>query len=296
MCATPKTLRLKKQQRSTTQSMKQIRRRRKVSFSSKVIIVENEDHNSSTVLQHSQNASSDNSTWYSLSELEDIKESVKEEAKKYRILSSKAVSSQPTQSSLVLPFRNCGVYKKMKYLVKVQQILDDDSSHSSSKKNIPEFRGLEGRIFVERQRNKSMAMTTVMEYQRRTEILIDEARKNHKSESDIELMKQTFATRLSTICVQLSQWALDEALSAARYDAEGIFALPSKRSDDENEMMKLVKKRSKWSETNSRSISTASSKRKLSSITNNNNISTWGQQQRQMKQPRLTMGDIYVPL
>lgn len=281
-------------------------RKRKVSFCSKVIIVDHsfEDPQSTSSIEQNQNTDTDShtyNTWYSLSELEDIKESVKEEAKKYRTLSSKAISSSPTQSSLVLPFRNCGVYKKMKYLVKVQEILDDDSDPSSlkPKTHIPEFRGLEGRIFVERQRNKAMAMNTVMEYQRRTHILIDEARKNQRSESEIRSMKEQFAKRLSTICNQLSQWALDESLAAARYDAEGIFALPCTRAqsiNNENEMVKTFRQTSKRPEAINRSASrSSSSKRKLSSITNkSNDLSLWGQHERQIKQPRLTMDNIFV--
>mmetsp|Transcript_13596 Transcript_13596/g.17168 ORF Transcript_13596/g.17168 Transcript_13596/m.17168 type:complete len:307 (-) Transcript_13596:92-1012(-) len=304
MCATPKSF-SKKLHRSQNQGMKtklnnsldtkrkQIRhKKRKVSFCSQVIIVDSviedlQGIKSNQEIQSTDSGSYAYDTWYSLSELEEMKETVKEEAKKYRVLSSKAISSSPTQSSLVLPFRNCGVYKKMKYLVKVQEILNDDSdsSSSTSTKNIPEFRGLEGRIFIERQRNKAMAMNTVMEYQRRTQILIDEARKNKKSESEIRLMKEQFATRLSTICSQLSQWSLDEALAAARYDAEGIFALPcSQSSNNENEMMKVARQTSKSS----------SSKRKLSPLNSNNNLSIWEQHQRQIKQPRLSMDNIYV--
>ncbi len=260
--------------------------------------MENEDHRCNNINEETQHQhggpSSSYDTWYSLSELDDIKESVKEEAKKYRILSSKAISSSPTQSSLVLPFRNCGVYKKMKYLVKVQQILNDDAA----RKNVPEFRGLEGRIFVERQRNKTMAMTTVLEYQRRTQILIDEARKNNKSEADITTMKEQFATRLSTICSQLSQWAIDEALAAARYDAEGVFALPCNQppsGNNENELVQLVEKAGYCSGAKA-VYSSTSSKRKLSSITDSDNTSTWGQQLRHEKQPRLAMDNVYVSI
>lgn len=290
------TLKQYKSSRSMKRSESKSCRKRRITFSAEVVsgIATNK-------INFRQSCNDANTkSWYNLSELESIKRSIKEQAKKFRILSSKAVSSTATMSSLVLPFRNCGVYKKMKYLVKVQNILNDDnwnndgespSNYPSSDKFTPDFRGLENRIFVERQRNKAIAMKTIMEYQRRTQMLIEEAEKDNRSDSDIALMREQFATRLSEICSQLSQWAKDEALAVARFDEEGVYGETNRQHKvNEQAMATLVRDGVGCA----KRIQTTSSKRKLSSISNNDE-SMWVQQQRQgAKRPNLTMEHICV--
>lgn len=230
-------------------------KRRKVTFSTDVNVVDyaectGDASDSVTTFPQEQHLPSD--TWYSPEELEEFKNSIKNQAKRYRVLSNKAVSSAATESSLVLPFHNCGMYKKMKYIVKVQNKLNkdpsnnhNDSSPKTSTKPSPDFRGLEHRIFFERQRNKTIAMNTVLEFQRRCVLLIQEAKVNQRSDTEIHDMKQQFAKRLSTIYAQLSQWAKDEASAAAHYDACGVYSIPNnecrKNENNANAMEKLAK-------------------------------------------------------
>lgn len=209
-------------------------------------------------------------TWYSPEELDEFKNSTKDQAKRFRLLSNKAVSSAATESSLVLPFRNCGLYKKMKYIVWVQNRIStkdrstskndsspktshttnttSTSSHNTKTRKSPaecQFRGLEHRIFFERQRNKTIAMNTVLEFQRNCDVVIKEARNNQRSEREIQELKDQHAKRLSTIYSQLSQWAKDEALAAAHYDASGVYTIPNNSSSREmtNAMARLANKR-----------------------------------------------------
>jgi hypothetical protein len=270
-------------------------RRRSVTFSSKVSFSSEPEVIAGSPIHSSKHFNEKydhdfHESWLNICELEQIKDSIKEQAKKYRILSSKAISSSARMSSLVFPFRNCGVYKKMKYLIKVQNILDEDetlcgrsSNGKLSKKFRPEFRGLENRIFVERQRNRSIAMNTILEFQRRTKSMIEEAERNNKSESEISLMRDQYATRLSTICSQLSQWSKDEALALARLDAEGVFGVPEKHCQDVDKgMSTLVRENNRYLG----SIKESSSKRKRSSLSNSD-IPMWvGQQERQVKRSR----------
>jgi hypothetical protein len=270
------------------------RRKRRVTFSSEVTtrvapaVIETDENSDN---RHTE-------SWYNLSELETIKRSIKEQAQKYHILSSKAVSSTATMSSLVLPFRNCGVYKKMKYLVKVQSMLnddDDDSSKSchSSSKFTPEFRGLENRIFAERQRNKAIATKTIMEYQRRAEMLVDQAIQEQRPETEITLMKEQFADRLSTICSQLSQWAKDEALAIARFDAEGVYGIPNGQHQGPLKAMTPIVREAGGC---AKHVMSSSSKRKLSS-TSANNQAVWVEQQSQMtKRRRVAMENICLSI
>ena len=205
-------------------------------------------------------------TWYTREELETIRNTTKDEAKKYRTLSSKAVSSTAQMSSLVLPFKNCGVYKKMKVLVKIQAIINEGAGKDKRSKDQPEFRGLEHRIMTERHRNKNIAMNTVMEYQRRTQPLIAEAVTEGASESQIATMKDQFAQRLSTICSQLSRWSKDEALAAANFDDKGVYSL-SIRPRHCEESSGIRDEQGKVSrDVHKRRLSKAVKKRKLSRI------------------------------
>ena len=236
------------------------RQNKRVTFCQDVTVGEAAD-----CTNHDSDRSNSNvNSWYSLSELEDFKNRTKEQARKYRSLSTKAVSSSATMSSLVLPFRNCGVYKKMKYLVKVQSILNEKNKSSVQNQDNTkhEFRGLENRIFVEKQRNRTIAMNTVMEYQRRTQALIEDAAKNNTPEEHMTVMKRQFAERLATICRQLSQWSKDEALAAAHFDAEGTYSLPSDGTDDF--MAKVVEQVHRA--TSPESVDSQSSKRSRSMI------------------------------
>jgi hypothetical protein len=268
------------------------RRKRRVRFSSDIITGPSTEYENNI----SKNSNELNAeSWYTSSELGTIKRSAKEQAQKYHILSSKAVSSTATMSSLVLPFRNCGVYKKMKYLVKVQSMLNDDDSDGdscrSSKKKSPEFRGLENRIFVERQRNKTIATNTIMEYQRRAQILVDEAIENQRSKAEIVEMKEQFASRLSTICSQLSQWAKDDALAIARFDAEGVYGVPDNYNEDnENAMATFVKQSKGYA----RNIKSSSSKRKFPSFSNTDQAMWIEQSHQGHKRQRLPLENICV--
>ena len=167
------------------------------------------------------------STWYTRKELKTIRNTNKDEAKKYStLLSSEGhISSSQMSSSLVLPFKNCEVYKKMKVLVKIQAIINEGAGKVKHSKDQHEFRGLEHQIMTERHRNKNMALNTVMKYQRRTQALIDDAVMKGTSESQIATMKDQFAKRLSTIYSQLSQWSKDAALAAAIFDDKGVYSL-----------------------------------------------------------------------
>lgn len=160
--------------------------------------------------------------WYNRSDLRNFKSMASEEAKIYRLLSSAAVGSSPQMSSLVLPYKDCGVHKKMNHLLKVQAVLDE----SSESQIRPQFRGLEGAIFAERQRNKTIATNAVFEFQRRANVLVDEAHGDGASEEVINSMRSMYAEQLSNTCARLSQWSKDEALASAHLDAKGVYSIP----------------------------------------------------------------------
>ena len=239
----------KKQETLGNPKKRKLLKRRRVTFSSDINVVDfsenKSDSGSVSTSSCPQQQYVHYDSWYSVEDLEEFKNNIKEQAKKYRVLSNKAVSSAATESSLVLPFRNCGLYKKMKYTVKVQNKLykDYNIKHKiNDSKTPPEFRGLEHRIFFERQRNKNIATNTVLEFQRRCDVLIEEARANQRSETEIHAMKQQFAKRLSTIYSQLSQWAKDEAAAAAHYDASGVYSIPPpSNGSSNNEMDRLAR-------------------------------------------------------
>ncbi len=146
--------------------------------------------------------------WYSPSELEFMRNDVKIQAMIHRkFLNKDALFDPDEMSSLVKPFQNSGVEQKMTALCQ-----------SSST-----FRGLESRIFSEKQRNRLIATSTVLEYQRRTVEILKTAKQERISDIDVNDMKRAFANRLGNICEHLSKWSLDEAHAIARYDANGVY-------------------------------------------------------------------------
>lgn len=181
------------------------KRRRRVTFCTQELISVQE----STGVTKEDRANS----WYSPEELESMRNYVKDQAKKFRnaIGKSKDLSKSKNMSSLVMPFHNSGVERKMRVLCK------------SSRRKCGEFRGLEPKIFVERQRNRVIATKTIMEYQRRTEELLKIAQSEHHSNVDLKVMREGFANRLGSICAKLSSWSKAEALAIARYDETGVY-------------------------------------------------------------------------
>lgn len=250
----------RKQEALSNPKKRRLLKRRRVSFSTDIVDdvadCSRETESSTTTCLEQQHIPVPSDTWYSPEALDELKNNIKEQAKRYRLLSNKAVSSAATESSLVLPFRNCGLYKKMKYIVWVQKRISSkdplSNNNDSTGKTPPgksshecQFRGLEHRIFFERQRNKTIAMNTVLEFQKNCDLAIKEAEINQLSALEIQKMKDQHAQRLSTIYAQLSQWAKDEAIAAAHYDACGVYTIPSNSCSNEvaNAMAELAKKR-----------------------------------------------------
>jgi hypothetical protein len=155
--------------------------------------------------------------WYSQGELDFMRKAVKGQAKHYKValgsIKLKTSVNSTNMSSLVMPFKNSGVEMKT-------QVLCISESFSGSNST---FRGLEPRIFIERQRNRMIASKTVLEYQRRTLDLLQVAQRKGFPKEKVEAMKEAFSVRLGEICSQLSAWSRDEALSTAMYDATGDY-------------------------------------------------------------------------
>jgi hypothetical protein len=159
-----------------------------------------------------------------------MRSAVKIQAKQYRVafgkITPKATSDGTNMSSLVMPFENSGVDKKMR-------VLHNCGPNAS-------FRGLEPRIFVERQRNRIIAYKTVLEYQRRTLALITAAQSEGHVEGKIEAMREGFAVRLGDICSQLSAWSRDEAISSAQHDATGVYGRYNIEKMTENYLLRDI--------------------------------------------------------
>lgn len=161
--------------------------------------------------------------WYKPKDLDVMRKDVKAQAKRYRNVLAKTVSSSSVStnmSSLVLPFANSALDKKMVILSGIRS-----SSSTGKSKFDTTFRGLEQRMFPERQRNRIIAIKTTLEYQRRTQELLSIARVN--KEPDIDAMKEGFTQHLGVICSQLSMWAKDGARAVAKYDAGGKYEVSS---------------------------------------------------------------------
>lgn len=175
------------------------------------------------------------SSWHNRHEIKAFIANMGVEAKKYQILANKAVPGSAQMSTLVLPFRNCGVYKKMRYLVNIQSVVNEvyGDSPSDEADLQPELRGLEGTIFPERHRNKTIARNAVLEFQRRANALVDVARTVNRSEEEIVMMQRQFAEQLSSICTQLSEWSINESLAAANYDATGVYEIPGHQPEED---------------------------------------------------------------
>lgn len=201
-------------------------RKRRVSYCPQVVLIrEIADDEGETCTK--------SNSWYSQSELKAFRTNAEDEAKKYRLLSTKAVPSSIHTSSLVLPFRNCGLYNKMKYLVQVQSIVNKYYVDLPSEvKQLPEFRGIEGAIFPERQRNKTIARHAVLEFQRRANKLILEAQEVHRTNEEIAMMKQDFVHQLANLNRKLSEWSRNEALASANFDATGVYNIPKIQMED----------------------------------------------------------------
>ena len=155
--------------------------------------------------------------WYSQGELDYMRKAVKVQAKHYKVAlgstTLKTSVNSTNMSSLVMPFENSGVEKKTQVLCSSESLSGSNST----------FRGLEPRIFIERQRNRIIASKTVLEYQRRTLELLQAAQSKGFPEEKVEAMKEGFSVRLGEICSQLSAWSRDEALNTAMYDATGAY-------------------------------------------------------------------------
>ncbi len=148
-----------------------------------------------------------------------MRKHVKVQSKIYRSAMNKSSPEASLMSSLVLPFQGCTVEKKMKLLTMSCASTASSSPHST-------FRGLESHIFLEKQRNRIIAMKTTLEYQRRAQELLKVAEtQNHP---DIKRMKACFSDRLAIVCNQLSNWSTYEALAIANFDANGVYESPPK--------------------------------------------------------------------
>jgi hypothetical protein len=179
--------------------------------------------------------------WYSPSELECMRNDVKIQAMIHRkFLNKDALFDPDEMSSLVKPFQNSGVEQKMTALCQ-----------SSST-----FRGLESRIFSEKQRNRLIATSTVLEYQRRTVEILKTAKQERISDIDVKDMKRSFANRLGNICEHLSKWSLDEAHAIARYDANGVYNPTNAHNLLSNQIKTMSINGTQSSQTNSTNLST----------------------------------------
>ncbi|GFH55927.1 predicted protein [Chaetoceros tenuissimus] len=191
---------------------KKRRRANRVSFAS--------SKDNSSFLVHSTQEDRDNA-WYSKEDLTMMRMEVKEQAKLYKIAlekrreTSHASTERDDMSSLVMPFCNSEVDRKLHDLC--------TSLSSSDEYTELSFRGLEPRIFIEMQRNRTIAIKTVLEYQRRTQDLLTTARTQHHTVEKIQELKEVFSQRLGRICSELSMWARHEALSIASYDETGNY-------------------------------------------------------------------------
>jgi hypothetical protein len=114
-------------------------------------------------------------------------------------------------SSLFFPFENSNVEKKMQIL-RYELPLHCSSSTTS--------RGLEPRIFIEKQINRATVIKSVFQFQHRVQALITFAQSNGRSEDAIKKMKEKYSERLGIMCAEISSWARHEALSSAGYDAK----------------------------------------------------------------------------
>lgn len=174
--------------------------------------------------------------WYSPDELDQMRNDVKIQSKllrtslnayittygHYNATATTANSStrndniqnvpKPLESSLFLPFENSNVEKKMQILRYELPFRCNSSSSTTS-------RGLEPRIFIEKQMNRITVTRSVFEFQQRVQGLITFAKTNGRSEDAIKRMKEKYSERLGIMCAEISSWARHEALNSAGYDA-----------------------------------------------------------------------------
>jgi hypothetical protein len=173
--------------------------------------------------------------WYSADELDQMRNDVKIQSKSLRTSLNAYISTnghynatatthssirnnnipnvpKPLESSLFLPFENSNVEKKMRIL-RYELPLHCNSSSSTTS------RGLEPRIFIEKQMNRITVTRSVFEFQQRVQGLITFAKSNGRSEDAIKRMKEKYSERLGIMCAEISSWARHEALNSAGYDA-----------------------------------------------------------------------------
>jgi hypothetical protein len=82
------------------------------------------------------------------------------------------------------------------------------------------FRGLEPRIFIEKQRNRFIAFKSVFEFQHRAQKLIKNAQSKGLPDAEIKKLRDKYNEHLAIMCAEISTWACHEALSSAGYDAK----------------------------------------------------------------------------
>ena len=212
MCQTLKASNMNPIDNTHVHKSKKRRRTNRVSFAS--------SKDNSSFLVHSTQEDRDNA-WYSKEDLSMMRNEVKEQAKLYKTVlekrreNSHESSERDDMSSLVMPFCNSEVDRRLHDLCTSLSSSDEDTELT--------FRGLEPRIFIEMQRNRTIAIKTVLEYQRRTQDLLITARTENHTEEKIQELREVFSQRLGSICTELSMWARHEALSIASYDETGNY-------------------------------------------------------------------------
>eukprot|EP00557_Chaetoceros_sp_GSL56_P002605 CAMPEP_0176495628 /NCGR_PEP_ID=MMETSP0200_2-20121128/10762_1 /TAXON_ID=947934 /ORGANISM="Chaetoceros sp., Strain GSL56" /LENGTH=345 /DNA_ID=CAMNT_0017893527 /DNA_START=67 /DNA_END=1104 /DNA_ORIENTATION=+ len=173
--------------------------------------------------------------WYSADELDQMRNDVKKQSKIFRTSLHSYVSTNHQRlkttttatntssncqedatpsslgPSLFFPFENSHVEKKMQIL---RYELPSNCTSSTT------FRGLEPRIFIEKQVNRVTVIKSVFQFQHRVQTLLNFAQSNGRSEDVIKRMKDKYSERLGIMCAEISSWARHEALSSAGYDAK----------------------------------------------------------------------------
>lgn len=158
--------------------------------------------------------------WYSAMDLANMRADVRTEAtafiKAFEIYGLDSI----TECSLLIPFRNSDVDRRIRILSRSQSC----------------FRGLESFIFPEICRNRMMHVRSILNYHNRGAELIKMARLRGIPAVDIAIMKDNLRIRASIMCTNLSKWSMDKAQALAKYDATSTYSSSRRRSINEQLM------------------------------------------------------------
>jgi len=160
------------------------------------------------------------STWYTYEDMVQMKEDAKALAHRLRLEVSRNNSSTPPLSD------DDGTQTRQTSL---KRRLDEEyslgfttSSSAAIEDNINEtYRGLEFRIFLDRQVRKYFASRKVLEYQHKCKLIIAVAAKN--GDPDMRLITEILSKRLGCISAKYSRWARGMALLTGQQDFKGVY-------------------------------------------------------------------------